>query len=214
VEFGAISSGEATPMKEPGHHWCLTALGQEMVESNLKLAGWFTDQVARRDRLSRDEIEAAAYEGLCHAAAHFDPGRCVKFSTYAVLWMHHCVNKARVASYVVHVPHRHLEQPQLHHYWNDALRALMLKRFNGRQMARMELRAIRQGNQKQIERWRERFDELVPRLDRRVRLVLRLRAAGWLLREIGIELGMTRERVRQLESEGIHQLQEMIRESY
>ncbi len=57
-----------------------------LVESHLGFAAW----VARAHRdlgVSVEDLEAEGYLGLLEAALRFDPGRGVKFSTYAAWWV-------------------------------------------------------------------------------------------------------------------------------
>lgn len=64
----------------------LTPLGQEMVAKNKGLCGRVARKYMGRG-LSFEELMSAGYEGLCHAAAHFNAAKGWRFSTYSAAWI-------------------------------------------------------------------------------------------------------------------------------
>lgn len=77
---GRLAPASARSTRESlGRAWAL-------VQSHLGFAAWLAR--AYRDLgLSEEDLEAEGYLGLLEAAVRFDPGRGVKFSTYAAWWV-------------------------------------------------------------------------------------------------------------------------------
>lgn len=61
-----------------------TAISEQLVADNLKLAFSRANRYASRTRMPLDDLEAAAYVGLVNGARRFDPARGWAFSTCAV----------------------------------------------------------------------------------------------------------------------------------
>jgi hypothetical protein len=61
-----------------------TAISEQLVTENLKLAFSRANRYAARTRMPLDDLEAAAYVGLVRGARAFDPARGWTFSTCAV----------------------------------------------------------------------------------------------------------------------------------
>lgn len=87
----------------------LTAVQRDKAEENLGLARKAAGEVAKelRNRMGGDEDAVhEAVLGVCNAARLFDPGRKLKFSTYAFVAAKRAVYKAANTAGVVRVPDR------------------------------------------------------------------------------------------------------------
>lgn len=151
--------------------------------------------IAHRLRGDRpfDEVLSHAQEGLLHAAERFDPARGCKFSTYAVPTIWGYVMKALYPDFIP----------------KKRRRREINVRFSGstdyddpRSVTDPpDHRAERAGDRLFQEELWEAFRKSVD--PKRFRVLYSRFAEGRDLAEIGREIGITRERVRQLEKSGL-----------
>lgn len=70
------------------------AARQEMVERNLPLAMWVARRVRRyAGGMGLDDMAQAGVLGLYRAVDRFDPGREVRFNTYATYWIYQTIRR-------------------------------------------------------------------------------------------------------------------------
>lgn len=187
---------------------------RELVEANLRLGV----SVARRltnGEVTMDAIQEANL-GLMRAAESYDPDRAVTFSTYSTWWIKNFVLRDRWRSgpAPVALPHKLHRASDKQPEWVLA----MLRRASLDALADQHDPRLR-------EPWEiltefELDDEAAAQLavlreemallDPRQRDVLWRRARGEKLREIGAALGLSKQRVAQLEQEAKRQLREAL----
>lgn len=132
-----------------------------------------------------DEAVSDGYLGLMNAIAKFDPERGNAFATYAWLAIARAVHRG------IAVRARHGR-----HYRRSA--ALEVS-DDGRSAAETE-------RQLDLQAWAARLDAALEELPERRRIVLQMRAGGRTIDEVGGVLGVSRERVRQIEYDGLQML--------
>lgn len=155
-----------------------------------------------------------AMVGVCRAAAKFDPARDVKFSVYARYWgfaemsqrsaergsggtmgQGHNVLKRRGLGVSVQLSSLDTPAHDGGETWLDVIASGGISPEEGAERAEM------------IGRLRKAFVKLTPR----ARTVLRERfRAGRTLAEVGADLGISRERVRQIEAAALKTLREKL----
>lgn len=175
-----------------------------------------------RYKLDLDDIESVALEGILHAMERFDPKKGVRFSTYAGHWVQQRMQRERFSSNLIRVPIYHIKngnalddktkrtQELYEEQANAALRPkLSLSNIDdeGSNYRRNMIEPIdpaitsddevaeREEKQKNIQ-WVRNGLKL---LSERHRVILEMRSRGCILQEVADELGISRERVRQIE---------------
>jgi RNA polymerase sigma factor (sigma-70 family) len=169
--------------------------------------------------LDSDDLFNAAYFGLRRAAEKFDPARGCKFSTYALHWVRHHVQRTIAdQSRTVRVPvwFRERARRMQETLPPDALSLDAPIRFgDGETKPWLEMMASDDDPTEPLSRTqrREVIEQALDQLPERTRDVLRSRF--WndeSLAEIGRRLGLSRERIRQLEAVGLQLLREELEE--
>ncbi len=159
-----------------------------LAEANLPLAHWWA---ARRAgdarRLDDDDARQVASLGLLRAAELYDPASGYKFTTYAGYWIRQFLMRAGRYAPVVRCKAKKGRPPTCFRLDPD----------------RHDPVAPEGPCPSEVDEVCDALRFLGPRL----RHVIELRfLEGWTLEEIGQELGVTRERVRQLERQALDKL--------
>lgn len=145
--------------------------------------------------VDRDENEAEALFCLTRAALNFNPEFGFKFSTFFwQIWINHrkdAIRESQMPTRGYFAPKCRLGQENMGHMEPIDPQESALDRLADRE---------------DLENKRSAFAIL----DARDRQVLEMRADGKSLQEIGVALGTTRERVRQIEKRSIFQLQSQL----
>ena len=154
----------------------LTAEQQRLVAENMALVGHMLTRYLRPTP-THDELRSSGYLALCRAAIGFDSTKGCRFSTYA------CCTIAR-------------------EWWKEARR---LEKIADRGVGDTGGEGWADGRDSTEEEDRCRREEIravrraVGKLEPRRKLVIERRLEGRTLEAIGEELGVTRERARQIE---------------
>lgn len=173
----------------------------------VELAGRFHK---RRRRVTFEDSVSHGCEGAMHASTRFDPDRGVKYVTYATAWIKQRIQKGEVVDgFVIRQPreknaYRPAGPPEtqsplsLHH--PDAMRdergallKLLIDTTTGIDPVANAMR-------------RESIDGLMVALrclEHRRRDILLRRAGGATLDELSLAMGLTKERIRQLEAKAL-----------
>jgi RNA polymerase sigma factor (sigma-70 family) len=167
----------------------LTPEQQRLAADNVGLAYQFASKNSPPGGMDYEEWESECLLRLCLAAGTYRPEMGWKFSTYAVRclqsgWCHVQVHNTREM--------------------RDYRRRLTIGEMDVHIRDRSEKGAC-------LNEVRAQLDALLARLPERERLVLRGRANGKFLTEIGRELGITRERVRQIQERALFRLWRYVR---
>lgn len=176
------------------------------------------------------DLIQAANEGVMKAVARFDPARGCRLTTYANWWIKQSIRyELEMRGPLIHVP-----------IWlftgqkKDKLPLKDRKRFGRMRNAPVSLDAplASDGDEHKtvgdtlaapehnaievIERNRtiSELNRKIERLPERMQYVLRSRMAGMTLKEVGAELGVGRERVRQIEEDAKQKLARMYRRKW
>jgi len=167
----------------------LTREQQELVEQNISLAYWFSRRMRKPADMTHEEWESECLLALVIAAESYDP-ELGSFSCYVGVCVRsrrsHCVN-----------------------YYTRSKRT-------GKTIALGKLEPLVASSEcvdaKAISRDEQRWcRELVARLPQPHRCIMLRRLANETLKEIGNSLGLTRERIRQLEHESMRRILRFIR---
>lgn len=174
----------------------------ELVEDNMGLAYYWANKF--RGRGDWDDLESAAMHGLTKASNHFRPELGYKFGTYATWWIRQYIQRA-------------VEQQ----------RRAGFKQLRGARPVKIEPRPATKGRKDEVPSLHELATDRAERPTARIErtelwdrlmryLPARLREVLWLLyqedltlQEAGDVLGMSRERVRQLETRAIRKLRKL-----
>ena len=163
-----------------------------------------------RDPKRRVDYETDAAIGLLRAVDLYDPARAA-FSTYACRWIAHCVVRARQRDRrAVSVPYQAPRDETRAALARKARRPVCIDVPLGE--GALTLADVLDGGAplpdelvESAQRTRE-VEALLRPLDQRSRAVLRRRARGETLRSIGDSLGLSRERIRQIEAAALRML--------
>lgn len=198
----------------------LTPAQQALAGTNVRLVTWYLRRYYRVHprRLGRypwPQAESAAYLGLCEAARRYDPARGVRFATFAFFHLKLEVMKGWKELAVVHVPDdRNQRGPDRYRGVKRLARSQGQFPVGGRGSPPCE--HLLAGSSLQpldalVEAERERVvREAVARLPASMRRVVRWRLEGLTLREIGLLIGRSKERVRQVEAMALDLLREQL----
>lgn len=172
----------------------------ELARGSVKLAVKLATKYAWNDQ-EAEELTAEGILGLHDAALRFDRQRGLRFCTYAVHWvMAHIRKKAKSMRLPVHLPSRvesgaialplELEYGDGELYENPMLPSYTLEDDS------IQRRFFWQALLKLPERMRE--------------IIVRRTVMEHTLKEIGEDLGLSRERIRQLQNKGFERLRRYI----
>lgn len=191
--------------------WCLTPYGQRVVAGNLGLVGRACERYRGAFRLDRQELEAAAYLGLCEAAARFDPKLGFAFSTYAYYWMTRAIRNAADEAWIIRVPRWLADsRGRDHRYQAHRRRAMGIRRY-GPESPTFGAVAAREDENPlagTVDLW-----DAIRRLPYRERFVIRCRLRGLTLRMIGGRIRRAHDRVRHLELKATRRLRRILEAS-
>lgn len=182
-------------MHRKGHLWAnakpLTEDQQKLVTENLPLAYHYSKKRPIIG-IDPDENESEALFCLTRAASNFDPALGFKFTTFAwTVWLNHRKDAHRESQAVT----KGYATAQTAYHDDNA------KMFDPEDK--------QPGPDEICERKEEIEDKrnVLRILDPRSRLVMRMKAEGQSLKEIGDALGTTRERIRQIVNRSIFRIQ-------
>jgi RNA polymerase sigma factor (sigma-70 family) len=189
--------------------WCLTPLGQQIVDLNRGIAGKVAKRFAWAGTSAADR-RAAAYLGLCYAAATFNPSLGIRFSTYAFSCCRREVWEDYGRDHVINQPRHVLEGRISAHLGEQARQVRQVELWP------TEILADVIPNPREFE-----FDDPDPMpgrirqvmaryLSRRERAIVEARIAGRTLAEVARELGISKERVRQIEASAYRRIRTMM----
>lgn len=184
---------------------------ERLVVENLALAGWvvkgmYKGWIARR--LSWDDAVSAATLGLVEAARRYDPERGTRFATFAVWYCRSRVQDAAAAGGVVSVPR--IDRGARRREETATRAALATARHRPlaadweESMPHADASAVRDAEA--AAHAAARVGPLLRRLDARSREVVLARLSGETLADVGRRLGVTRERVRQIQAKAMRRL--------
>ena len=170
--------------------------------------------------LGREDAEQAGRLGLLEAAARFDPARGTRFPTYAVPWIEQTIRRESFLCHAVRVPSwiaqgRRPVRPELA---AAAERALACGRLafdeDGAERAAPEPADPWPGPEEEAERAEapEVLGRLLALLTRRERAVVLGRARGETLRRLGRRLGVSKQRVAQIQAKGMARMRAFARQ--
>jgi RNA polymerase nonessential primary-like sigma factor len=208
---------------------------RSIAERNALVEQWIglASFVARRisvSRLTPDEMLRAGEDGLLRAAELWDETRGVRFNTYAYRCIHHAIWKANRMALLIHVPENMQRVGKLCPGWaatrerhgEAARRAMRVGRL------RCEPKAQPPGGNE--DEWGVRepaspeplrddvdaddladLEAAMAKLTEKQRDVLRMRVwQEMTLAQTGEAMGLTRERVRQIQKEAVKRLRELM----
>lgn len=166
----------------------LTPEQQELVTANMALAFDYARKNSPPGGMDFQEWESECLYRLCIAASTYKPELGWAFSTYAVK----CLSTGWCT--VQHHMTREMRDYRRHSRMGD-----------------LDILVVDQRRADTSEDVKAQLDSLLARLPERERLVLQGRAGGKILTEIGEELGITRERVRQIQERALTRLWRHVR---
>jgi RNA polymerase sigma factor (sigma-70 family) len=186
------------------------------ITEHLPLVGWVVDRYYVRcigGRIEREDLVSEGYVGLVKAAEKFDPARGCAFSTYAVYWVRHYIQRymhnhgrlVRVPTYL---------QDRQHAKQLPSERLLWLDSTYGDSSggAAHDFMGSDDNAQRRVPAALDVERLLVHIKDKRARFAVR----QWYLKdrtleEIGANIGgITRERVRQLVLRGLDEMRQRV----
>lgn len=185
----------------------LTDEQRDLVERNIRLA--FSMALNHRScpPQFRDDAAGQAMLGLMRAAQKFDPTKGNEFSTYAAYWIKRAIQRFMLGNYVISLPSHAMEACRKDPVIAARVDAVMRStRFADLDIGDGSNRiAADDGDQRvafdaaDVENYRAAKD----RLPETLRRVIERRSDGETLQSIAEDYGVTRERVRQWESQAI-----------
>ncbi len=203
-----LKSGEDLSPEDRAALVAEMARGREAVGVLLHSIGPYIRLMASRwyektkHRWSFSDCEQAGSEGAMHAIRKFDPTTGTKLITYATWWIYQALGRMRQDADVIHRPQnvrgwqttKSLDVPM----GNDADGATLATTIESRDGDVIEEVARREAA--------ERLKPLLKVLPERTRTIMLLRYRGMTLEEVGAEVGVSRERVRQIEARALVKL--------
>jgi len=175
----------------------------ELIVRNMGLAVWWAKKYSSCG-VPLDDLQSAAFEGLCYAAPRFDPSKA-RFGSFASFWIRQRLLVAYDGLRMLHVPPKNRRS-------EPAESIVPFHRAGGEPIAPEEMLGV-SGDQErkllEIEIERAMAAKLHPReaeiIASRFGLFGRERLT---LKAIGKRLDLSRERIRQLETEAMNALRE------
>jgi RNA polymerase sigma factor (sigma-70 family) len=175
----------------------------QLVAQNLGAVRQEAGKIA--DRNNFDDAMQECYLTVMRCAELFDLSRGLKFSTYMIRAMHNRLAIWKYKDHVVYVPRGSVHQGNFRPLWNDAVDEGF---FNYLVDPSPEFTAeLEEREEHQRDRNRLRY-RMVRRLNERQRYIVRQRWKGRHLQDLADELGLCKERVRQIECKAIRKLKE------
>lgn len=162
-----------------------------------------------REYFEYEDCFQEALAGSLRAVLKFDVERGVKFTTYMTWWAKQALGRMRESATVVHQPvhvkgFTRVTSLDMHvGDFNVTLKDLIVDH-----KADSDKDSLAAGSEA-----KKFLEPLLKRLLPRHRRILELRYSGHTLEEVGRELQITRERVRQLETKALNKLVQIARES-
>lgn len=190
----------------------LTDEQRSMVEKNWPLARAYANRT-KPHHPHFDDIVSEATRGIAKATESYDP-KISKFSTYATYWMWSYVKTYLDRTDSIPVPRRlkhggKLKQADRDGCGRDAARTMGLKREDPEALGEVCSRSSPSPLDAMIEHedlvW---LDNQIDAMDERSRVVVRRRLEGDSLSAIGRDLGLTKQRVQQIEKQAIEAIRE------
>ncbi len=186
----------------------LSEAQRSMVDEHIRIAGFAASKAVARWGIDPEEAFASASFGLIKAVVGFDSSKGFAFSTYAVQCCMRTIHRdlIRKSNAFKEAPQK--QRGKRKYRRRDAVRVLSTDeedpemRFTLGQM--LEQRREGQPDRRAIEA--ETIEAARRLLDRyadentRAADILRMRASGMTLAEVGAAMGVTRERIRQIEA--------------
>ncbi len=174
----------------------LTQEQRERAEANQGLAWMVANRFHRKTQGedARQELGAIALLALCQAAQGFDENRGYAFSTYAMMACKQAILDERQSGGPIHTPRYLSHKTNAGHRYRADREHIRDADFSTAPLANLSDPTPSQVEQAKATEIRER----VQRLPQRERHIIERMIDGWDSTEIGLEMGITRERVRQL----------------
>lgn len=195
-------------VKEP---YQLTEYGRKLAAENTGLA-YSRAMPDRPGRLDRDERISVALEALVRAVVYFDPNFGGAFSTYAVCSIERAIVRASYTERVIRIGPYAFAAGRSAGERERAERLLATSSLDALDHEPAAPEPDDEGDERdRIER-SARLRAAIARMGGRRARVLTARLAGRTLRSIGAELGVTKERVRQVEMEARRTIRAMLGE--
>lgn len=204
----ATEQAQATTAGRPKPGARLTDAERDMADANRGLVYAVAKSMRLRWRLDDDAIQAGM-RGLMRAVQLYNPATGYQFGTYAGYWIRQAIQRHMTSDRLIHIP-------------AHAQRGKLFREEVGRAMRPAKTIARRGDGLAENEPWardEEPDDETIPalraaiaRLDPRSHEVITRRMRGETLKAIGAAIGLTRERVRQIEHEVHGKLREMLKD--
>lgn len=173
----------------------LTDAERDVVDANKGLVYAVALMMSRDGQPDDDDVQAGML-GLMRAVTDFDPSRGFTLGTYSREWIINNIRRHRLDDRLIHTP-RYLDGLEGHKYEGHVVRAVRVGRFGGPdESSPCEPWTL---DPEPDDRVDDALRDAVARLPDREREVVRRRMAGETLKAIGESMGLTRERIRQIE---------------
>lgn len=186
--------------------YCLTPLGQRLVEENMRLVTRIVNRYPATNTRARDDIDQDAYVALSNAVATFDESKGFRFSTYAWRVINNALQTLRNEGNTIRLPANFRDYGEVASV--GSLTDLMMEMssdpamgedpwddFDDREEHHVEMKMIK-----------DRIRCLPPR----TRQVIKMRLGGMTHQEIADQFGCTKENPRSLERSAIQKISRMI----
>jgi RNA polymerase sigma factor (sigma-70 family) len=196
---------------------------RDFVEKNHPLAFVAADKFSDDCGLTRNERVSAAYLGIIHAAKGFDPTQKFQFSTYAVRCAVNFIQREIAKNSIIRIPFYLCnsstagsgEEHRFQAYVRTARSVRSIFAADPEDNIDPEDRrgqAPRISEQEELkqEELIGALEELIGRLPERQKYVIKSRLAGLSLKAISNSLGISKERVRQIEEKTIIRLKQQM----
>jgi len=183
------------------------AARNDLVQSQLR---WVV-RVATRYKgcgVPMEDLIQAGNMGLLRAVDRFDLRQPVRLSTYATWWIRNFLHRAIRTRHLIGIPGYQQEHRRPHRYGDAAYRAskpAVLDEQVAEGLASGDADPAEEASQREL---LAQLPSRLARLDPRHAEVLRRRSRGDKLHEIAATLGVSKERVRQIEAFALGQLRE------